>query len=432
LADWKINNYFQNMNKTILAVLFFVLASFPLLGQESKLQIVRKWTSSILPSDYKKDFIVLASGEQVFGTIVRNYNYADFDEVSFEMAGKVTNYLPQEIQGFGLDNGQVFLSKPLPGTVEPVFVQILVSGPIQLGEFKGAYFLDNGKDYEKLEAYFPDIERNGPAYKKISRPYKGTLKRFLSGDCGVALYPSVDRASYNDQVLIRILSAYFQCNQEDFQVHIEKIPFIRVSPVIGLGLTQYGLNASLRSEERIDRLDRPFGPQVFFGIRFHDSRRVPRLSSDVRLVISTFQTEVLSSFEGSQAIRTGSEDLTERAISIPFSLNYSLLKRPNAEIYMGAFFALWQPTISQAKGIVDERILGRNEVFIYESPITQYQGTNVYSGARLGGSLVIREKLKVFAEIEGSVQPEFYKFSLLQNDSFYDRSRLSFQLGIEL
>ena len=33
-----------------------------------------------------QDFIVLPSGQQIFGTVVRNYNYADFEEVERALA----------------------------------------------------------------------------------------------------------------------------------------------------------------------------------------------------------------------------------------------------------------------------------------------------------------------------------------------------------
>jgi hypothetical protein len=101
-------------------------------------------------------------------------------------------------------------------------------------------------------------------------------------------------------------------------------------------------------------------------------------------------------------------------------------------VYLGVFAALWKARISGDDGRIDDRLLNRNEVFIYERPITIYQGSSFSSGARLGALFIFSEKLRVFAELEGSLQKDYYRFALLQNLSYYDRSRLTFQLGIEL
>lgn len=420
------------MSKTFLSLILIFSVCLAAFGQSQQNQLISKWASANTSGDQKQDFIVLPSGQQVFGTVVRNYNYSDFEKVVFLKDGVETTYLPGQIEGFGLDNGQIFLSKPLPGANEPVFLQILVSGPIQLGEFKGGYFIDNGKDYVKLEAYYGDVERNGPVYKKYIRPFRGTLKQFLVGDCGVALYTEIDRAPYNDQALINVLRSYFSCTSSDYQVHIEKIPFIKLSPLLGVGINQHSLVGAIKNGPRADRFEGSFGFSGFIGIRAHDARRVPRLSTDLRLEFSVFQTLLLSSFDGSQAVRTGSEELSEMSVSIPFAINYSLLKRAKSEIYIGGFLGIWRPSIKQKNGKVDERVLSRNEVYLYESPIMLYQGTNYYSGGRLGGSLEIKDGRKIFAELEVAVQPEYYKLSLLQNDAFYNRSRMAFHLGIEL
>lgn len=390
------------------------------------------WSYINAETDDKQDFVILLSGERVFGEVVRNYNYADFEKVTFVSSGKESIYLPGEILGFGLSNGQIFQSKPLPEETRPVFLQLLVTGPIHLGEYKGVYYLDNGKDYKKLQFQYTDLDKESPSFRKISKPYILPLKQFLSGDCGVPLYPQIDRAPYNAQSFIRILKAYFDCNQSEYLVHIEKIPFVMISPIFGAGVSSFGLVPAARLDGRADRLQRTIGGQVFAGYRFHDSRVLPRLSADVRLVFSSFQTELLSSTQTTQVYRTGSEKIVETAISVPFGVSYSLLKRQKQEIYFGPIMSFWSPKITFSEGMIDERFLTRDEVFIYETPIAEYQGANVYFGAKLGGSFLFSKKVKLFAELEGTIQPQYYKAALVQNLAFYDRSRITFQIGIEL
>ena len=421
------------LKKQLFLNLLFFLGTY-LLSSAQGIKLMEKVDWSVInpATGNAQDFVVLPSGQVVYGTIVRNYNLTDYEEVSLEAGGKTTTYRPLAIQGFGLANGQVFLSKALPESSEPVFIQVLVSGPIHLGGYKGAYFLDNGVDYERLEPRYKDIEKDGPAYRKYVKPFLGTLKRYLPGDCGVVLFPTIDRLAYNDDALIRILSSYFDCTGSAYRVHIEEVPFIQISPIFGFGLSQFGLSPAFRQDGRADRFESKFGFQFFGGVRFHDSRKLPRVSTDLRIAFSSFQTQVLSSYDGGQFQRTGSETIRETAILVPVSLNYSVIKRPKTEVYLGVFAALWNARITGEDGRVDDRLLNRSEVFIYERPITVYQGSSYSSGARLGASFIFSEKLKFFAELEGSLQQPYYQFALLQNLSYYDRSRLTFQLGIEL
>ena len=421
----------MHLKKYLLLVFFTLFAQNVIFGQSKGKMTILDWSAINPATGQAQDFIVLSSGQFVYGEVVRNYNLADYEEVNFKSGGQSSVYVPSAIQGFGLSNGQVFLSKPLPERDEPVFLQVLFSGPIQLGGYKGAYFLDNGIKYQELKPRYENIDKEGPAYRKYMRPFIGTIKQYLSGDCGVLLFPVIDKAPFNDQAMIRLLSTYFDCEGLSYRVHIEDVPFIQVSPLIGFGLSNFNIKASSRVEGRVDQLESNSGFQAFAGVRFHDSRKLPRASADFRIAVSSFQTQVFSSYDGGQFLRTGSETIRETALFIPISLNYSVIKRPRTELYLGIFAALWIANVTGEEGRVDNRILEQREVFIYESPITVYQGTSYTSGARIGTSYVFSERLKLFAEIEGSIQNDYYQFALLQNQAYYDRSRLTFQVGIE-
>jgi hypothetical protein len=58
--------------------------------------------------------------------------------------GETATYDPKDLKAFGLENSRFFITKSVPGEEGSRFVQILVSGALQLNFYNNRYFLDNG------------------------------------------------------------------------------------------------------------------------------------------------------------------------------------------------------------------------------------------------------------------------------------------------
>ena len=390
-----------------------------------------RWSPILVGEKRNSDFVILVSGEKIFGKIIRNYDRTNYDEVVIDTEGSQRTYLPKDLEGFGLSKGQLFFSKALPGTEEPVFLQVLVSGKLVLTKYRDRYFLDNGKDYEELKVRYEFDRDDKTAYKRIAKPYMATLKYFLSGDCGVKLFSEIDKLPFVDFALIRIVEEYLDCPNGSNDYYLDKIPFFLISPVAGLGVSHFSINPIQISEERADQLGPQIGYGGFAGVRFHDFRVLPRFSTELRLAYSYFNTEIFSSYNGSQVIWTGSEQLKETSVYIPWSFQYSLLKNQQMDFFVGFLAGMWFGDITQNGGMVDERILSRNEVFISESPIHEPIDSKFITGFKAGTNLKLNRGTRLFAELEWTVQNLYYQFELFQNDSEYSRNRFAIQFGIE-
>jgi hypothetical protein len=389
------------------------------------------WTNVDPSSGQESDFVILVSGKKVFGEILRNYDKVSYAEIQFQGGGEIKSFAPADLKGFGLDNGQLFFSRQLPGQTDQSFVQILVSGSLELSESRGSLFLDDGRTYQKLDSYQRNIERDGQTVRKLYKPYIFTLKTALSGDCAVLLYPKVDRLSYNQEAIIHLLEDYYVCQGTEYKIHVEKIPLLKFSPTVGAGLSYFSLSSPQKKEGRNDQLVNDMGYHGFLGLRIHDFRLLPRLSVDLRVGYSVFNTTLLSSNEGSQFLWTGSEEIEETAFYLPASISYSVLKNRRSELYVGISAGLWIKEVTTSEGRIDHRDFNPQETRIEESQIVEVFDSYFTPGVRVGYNFSLADKLRVFGEIEANVQKEYYLFNLVQNESVYGRSRFSFQVGLE-
>lgn len=412
-----------------LRLVFFMLITFSINAQTMNFS-QEKW--SILPdgSSQPSDFVILASGEKIFGNILRDYDLANYDQVVLEKNGSKSVYLPHQLQGFGLANGQLFYSKVLPDNQEPIFLQVLLSGQLELTRYRSRYFIEAGNRFEELKNTYREGVLGRDQVRTV-KPYLVTLKSFLSGPCGIELYPKVDRLPFSEQALLSLVEEYLACTKDPYQTHLRNVPIFKISPLVGGGIAHFSLNPVENISERGDRLTQPLGYFGFFGIRFHDFRLLPRFSTDFRLNLITYETEINSSYAGSQVVWTGSERLRESAIYIPWSFHYSVLKKERMDFYIGFSAGLWYGSISTQDGMIDERNLTLGEILISEHSITTGLEPKFISGFKFGSNFKLKGKSRIFAELEYGTQSSFYRFSLDVNESDYSRDRLSIQVGLE-
>lgn len=371
------------------------------------------------------------SGEKVFGSVVRNFNQAFYDQVVFKSQEATFTYSPNDILGFRLDNGQLFLSGSFPGSEELHFIQIIISGPLILSSYKERFFLSDGNTSEELKAFYQKVQVNDKTYQKYMRPFITPLKLYLTGDCGVALYEEIDRMPFSEMALTRVIKEYLDCQQAAYSVYANETSFVKISPTLGLGFSHFSLASFSGREGRKDRFDNSLGFMGQVGVRFHDFRRLPRFSTEIRLGYSQFATQILSSYESSGLIWTGSEDVKETALYLPLSFNYSILKNQKMEVYFGILGGFWSSKITQENGIADQRFLSTESVYLIEGDITELQDSRFISGLKLGTNLRATSKFRIFAELEATSQSNYYRFALLNDNSEYKRNRIAFQLGIE-
>lgn len=389
------------------------------------------WSNSNDATVGTQDFVILNSGDKIFGKILREYQVADYDQVVFESGGSKRTFLPADLKGFRLDDGRLFLTKTLPGSSSAEFVQILLSGKMNLDYRKDRYFISDGDRYEELRAYYVEGQRKEKKTNRYVKAYLATLKDFLKGNCGNELNTQIEKTLFEEDSFLRLFVKYHECEQVPYELYVSNIPSLKVSPTIAFGITNFNLNPQSQKIGRVDALENNLGYRAQAGIRIHDLRKFPRFSFDLRAGYSSFSSTIQSRFDGGNAIYTGTEQFTETSLFFPVSINYSIYKKGRMDIYLGLIGSFWKNDLETKFAIIDENILGSGAVFLYERSIVQVNGLLFTPGLKIGANLGVLDKYKLFVELEGMYQKGYYQIPMLTNTSIQNRTQFSFQLGFE-
>ena len=87
-------------------------------------------------------FILMSSGEKIFGKVQNKYDEATYQSLDFMADGETSTYNPKDLKAFGLANSRFFITKSVPGEEGVRFVQVLVSGALQLN-----FYINNSIKY---------------------------------------------------------------------------------------------------------------------------------------------------------------------------------------------------------------------------------------------------------------------------------------------
>ncbi|MCE7055814.1 hypothetical protein LZF95_14125 [Algoriphagus sp. AGSA1] len=422
------------MNRIILMVVVMILTGMPFFYVQAQSGYIEEeiWSRINPASALESDFIITTDGTKLFGQIISNYDYSNYDKVEFEHNGSVKTYFPADLQAFGLANGRFFMSKKLDESSALEFVQILFSGKLQLDYKKGKYYIDNGLEIQELRSYYQDVTYDGGKRRKRIKLYISTLKILTAGSCGFEINDLIERANLEEQDLIRILTQYHECEQLPYKVHVDKIPLFKMSPTVGVGMAAMFIRSFENEYGRASKIDQPRNFQAEAGIRLHDFRKSPRISFDLR-----FKYQVMSStWSISQVNRsimvTGSQDFTQRSIQIPFSVNFSFYKRDDLNIYFGLRAGLMFTSLKTSEGYIDFTHLHSNQTYLSNMDLMEAEPSLFVPGLKLGSTIPINEKRRLYAEIQADYAKGMYLTFLPNSTNVgYNNTLVSFNIGFE-
>lgn len=391
------------------------------------------WSNSNPATGLDSDFIITSNGSKLFGKIISNYDYSDYKKVEFEHNETVKTYFPADLRAFGLTNGRFFMSKKLPESTEKEFVQILFSGRLQLDYKKGRYYLDNGIEIQELRSFYQDISTPGNVKKRRIRLYISTLKILTAGKCGFEMNDLIERARLEEQDLIRILAQYHECEELPYKLHVDKIPFVKFSPTVTLGVGSDFTKSPDITEEVNYAFSSSLSYKVFVGFRLHDFRRSPKSSIDLRVGYVTKTATINASYSYRHELITASQEFKESTIVIPFSYNFSLVKRGEKDIYLGLIMTAWLSSIKNDLTIIEQsNIYGPPETILYERDFMTDTDYAVQPGLKVGANFPIAAKMKFFTEMEVDFLNKFYSVQVLHLPTVnINRTYVSLQFGLQ-
>jgi len=379
-----------------------------------------------------EDFIVMPSGVKIFGKIQNKYDEATYQSLVFMVDGQTSTYYPKDLKAFGLANSRFFMTKTVPGEVESKFVQILVSGELQLNFYNNRYFMDNGTKLLELKAFYTLGQIDGNKLKRYVKAYISTLKIQMAGTCGTKLNDQIEKSKMEELDFVKLFEAYHQCNGLPYTSHINSISFLKVSPILMAGIGFVSLRDRSVEKDQKNGLDNTISYRFQGGLRLHDFRKFPRISLDLRLGVELLNTTYQSRFESpGVVIIRAEENFQETSIFIPIAVNYSFYRNNETDVYLGLSGAAWYRSISSTSGIITEELIGSGKTNIYNRKVVTGVNRLFVPGLKLGANFPLGDRMRLFTETQFDLLLDYYTTNILAKRSSFSRTGLSFQIGIE-
>lgn len=386
---------------------------------------------SSLAQENKKDYVILQSGLKVSGQIVRSFDHQNYNSVKFiSLLGEENTYLPSQIAGFGLDNGRLFYSVSLPGETEKVFVQQLLTGTLSLMGHKGQYYIDNGREITYLEAKYQETNVSGKTIVSFRKPFIGTLNILMAGECGAKLGSAISTTQYSEQSLIDILVKYHLCEGRPYEVHVERIPMLRLSPFLMVGGNVINSVVSSRKEDRQDAFENKFTPSILVGLKGYNFRNMPKIGFDFGLGYTKISNVVNSAYQNQALKLTGTEEFSISTVLAPFFINYSIYKNSQIETYLGIGGVYRMNTFKSEFAIQDKTTLHNDVTVLQEKPFVDYKKNIMSPSLKLGGHFKHRNKLGFLVEMQVGHLRDSYTMTLEANTAIYNELMTSILFGI--
>ncbi|WP_439490612.1 hypothetical protein [Algoriphagus sp.] len=383
------------MGKTILVFLSLFIYSISALAQNSE----------------SESYVILQSGTKVPGVIKSEFDVDSYAKVIFvSNTGEETVYHPGDIQAFGLQNGRLFKSQNIPTQDHPVFVQVLVSGDIDLYKWDKKFFINQEDTVVELKINHSTKTENGKLVNVSSNQYIGVLTLAMNDECGISLKKEIEKARLTDRSLIQLFSDYYSCKNIPHEVHASKMPFsslsLRMQGSISLiGLVEYKSNKDITYS-----LDKNSSPYVEIGVRFKEFRNAPRLLVD--LGVGYIAESNVVNVEGNliSFMLSGSERYKSSSFLVPIHLSYIAFKKGRNEIYTGTGLTFWVTSFKPETGelIIDN---GEPNPNVINSIFADRKEMSISPNLKVGYRNSLSEKTRLFVELKGDL--------LLKNMNFY-------------
>jgi hypothetical protein len=377
------------------------------------------------------DFIISLDGEKIYGKIEKKFNYESYDKIRFSPNGeKPKSLLPSDISGFGFDNGWLYLVKQLPGEEEINFVQVLLSGKLTLLRSRNNFYIDTGSELVSLAATYEQEEIQGRKFTELKKPYIATLNRLMAGNCTDNLYQDIFNLNYEEYAFISILSKYHLCENLPYEVHFQKQPFTRISPVVTAGFSSIVLTPSILTGDRKDGFENSVFPILQVGVKAHEFRKWPRLSMDVSIAFMSQDNTVISEYVSSEQYMTASETFSARAILVPVTINYTWIRMGKVDSYVGFGVVSNYNKIESEFSIIDQTLKVNGTTTLFEAPLTDIKRRFVSPVAKAGAIVNLSKKLGLVTEVQVTQESNVMTVNLPFNGTMYDRLVTSLFIGL--
>lgn len=344
----------------------------------------------------KNSIITLKNGSEIHGQLVSEFDLEDYTVIEFiSESGEKSIFKPENISSFKLANGREFRSESIPGLENQVFVQVLVSGFLELLKWDRNYFVNSGDEMRELKVISTTKEVEGKTLTGSSNQYVGILKIAMNDDCGAGLGKEIESTKLTDSSLINLFEQYYACSGNNYKVNVSQVPISKMSFRIQGGVAFLGINKYQSNKDVNYFLDKTTLPYFEVGVRFKEFRTAPRLLVDLGLGyisesnVANLESQLIS-FD-----LTGKQEYKSSSFLVPLQVSYVVFKKERNQIYAGTGLTFWFTKFERGDGelLVDN---GEQNNSVERSDFVDRKDQGISPNLKLGYRKQLSDKTNLF------------------------------------
>jgi len=370
-----------------------------------------------------EDYVILKNGRRFDGTVTRKLGQLDFDQIEFLRRGETEVYTPEDIQSFGLGTGEFFRSMDLPSSAGKGFIQIYYEGEVTLGRGKDAFYAGSEEDLRLL------ADKSKTDAKGSEEQYKRTLTEVMEGKCEKRVSSLIRSSKLNEDDLVWLFRKYYDCKGGEFTFYGKARPPYIFSPIVRLGVFESGIKSHIKTAGRKDVLNSTPVIQGYLGMSIHTLRKYPRFSADAGLAFETSHLTWESQHVGSSIQVTGTEEINHSFISLPLTINFSLLKTRKKDFFLGLGGGYGVSVSNSEFAIQEEKTIFSDRILLKEGSFTEIRNGGFFYHAQAGIVVNLKsDRALTFSAIFRHIG-DYYSVKAGVNTANYHKLDLGFGVG---
>jgi hypothetical protein len=288
---------------------------------------------SFSQTDFRKGYIINNQRDTLFGLVDYRVGVKTHKSCAFKKSeGQSTvTYEPNDIIGYGFNNDKVFLSREIAindEMPEVVFLEVIVSGPVSLYNFKGTYFLeqDNNGLHELINKQ-KQIYVNGKMVLQNTNQYIGTIN-MLVFDCA-EIRSRVQKIRLNEKALTNLIEDYNRCKGESSITFKAKKPWTKaiIGIIGGLSISHINFEVNPAYEHLAGDFEVSKSATIGASLDILSPRLNERISFHGELLYLAPKYHNYTLYNRPSSVERNYVTIELKQLKVPIGLRYTLSKR---------------------------------------------------------------------------------------------------------
>ena len=274
-------------------------------------------------NDFRSGFIITNEYDTIQGSVNYRSNLSNYKSCLFKNEQGETEYLPNQILGFGYSNDKYFISSILENT----FVEVLVLGEIDLYKSLNKYHLKKGDKIYHLESEMRIESINGVLAERDASRWRGIIG-FLVSDCLVEINEVIKNLKFQERSISQIIIEYNKCNGTPFTEFKAKKPWtlFEFGASIGLNFSDIQIITNRGGYSGLSKNYNSFdlSPGILISISSPRLTEKVSFNSELYYIKSKYTSlNILQRSLNTAPIEYHATYIDINALSVPLSIKYS-------------------------------------------------------------------------------------------------------------